>query len=149
MKIEFETDINGYQEARKFKMLIDFILKHEELDTSVNSLATSIQAQLQEFLSKPEFADFTDGGSNAQFTASHDESTNGSFVKIFRSLLGPSKREVELSKQRQELIARAEHAEISAFEALAESAEIGRERDQLREKLKALEANLEKSEENP
>ncbi len=147
MKIEFETDINGYQEARKFKLLVDSILKHEELDQSLSSFASSLQAQLQEFLSNPEFADFTDGGSDALFTASHDESDSNNIVKLFRNLFGPSKREVELSKQRQELIARAEHAEISAYEALAETAEVGLECDQIREKLKQIEAELAKAKE--
>lgn len=145
MKIEFETDINGYQEARQFKLLIDSILKHEQLDQSLNSLASSLQEQLQEFLSNPEFAEFTDSGSNDLFTASHDEPVANGIIKLFRSLFGPSKREVELSKQRQELIARAEHAEISAYEALAETSDIGRERDQLREKLKQIEAELVKA----
>jgi hypothetical protein len=149
MKIEFETDINGYQEARKFKLLIDSILKHEELDQSLNSLASSLQEQLKEFLSNPVFADFTDSGSDGLYIASHDESAGSSLCKFFRGLLGPSKREIELSKQRQALIARAEHAELSAFEALAETGEIGRERDQLKEKLKQLEAQLGKPEEKP
>ena len=145
MKLEFETDINGYQEARKFKLLVDSILKHEELDQSLNSLATSLQQQLQEFLSNPEFAEFTDSGSDGLYTASHDESVGSSIHRFFSSLFGPSNREIELSKQRQALIARAEHAENSAFQALAETAEIGRERDQLKEKLKQLEAKLENS----
>lgn len=139
MKIEFETDINGYQEARKFKMLVDSILKHEKLDPSANSLASSIQSQLQEFLSNPEFSNFKDGAADELFTSSHDESGPTGFVKAIRDLLGPSKREIQLSKQRQALIERAEHAEISAFESLAETAEIGRERDELRAKLKQLE----------
>lgn len=149
MKLEFETDINGYQEARKFKLLIDSILKHEELDQSLSSFATSLQQQLTEFLSKPEFADFTDSGSGSLYTATHDESVGSSISSgingFFRGLFGPSKREIELSKQRQALIVRAEHAEHSAFEALAETGEIGRERDQLKEKLKQLEAKLENS----
>ncbi|MCZ6804566.1 MAG: hypothetical protein O7D86_11725 [Proteobacteria bacterium] len=148
MKIEFETDINGYQEARKFKLLIDSILKHEELDQSLNSLASSLQSQLKEFLSNPEFAEFSDGGSDELFTSSHDEAVASGLVKLFRDLFGPSKREVELSKQRQQLIARAEHAELSAFEALAETAEVGRERDQLRDKLKQRVAELTKPEDN-
>ena len=84
MKIEFETDINGYQEARKFKLLIDSILKHEELDQSLSSFASSLQEQLKEFLSNPEFADFTDGGSDSTFSASHDESVDTRFTKFFR-----------------------------------------------------------------
>ncbi len=144
MKLEFETDINGYQEARKFKLMVDSILKHEELDQSLSSFATSIQEQLIEFLSNPEFADFTDSGSNGLYTSSHDESVGSSISRFFSGLFGPSKREVELSKQRQALIARAEHAEHSAFEALAEAADMGRERDQLKEKLKQLEKTKEK-----
>jgi hypothetical protein len=140
MKIEFETDINGYQEARKFKLLIDSILAHEKLDPSLNSLASSLQSQLKEFLSKPEFSDFEDSGSDELFTASHDETDPAGIAKLFRDLLGPSKREIELSKQRQALIERAERAESSAFEALAETAEVGRERDLLRAKLKQLES---------
>ena len=143
MKLEFETDINGYQEARKFKLLIDAILEHEELDQSLNSLATSLKEQLDEFLSNPEFADFTDSGSNGIYKATHDASMGTSLNRFFSGLFGPSKREVELSKQRQSLIARAEHAENSAFQALAETAEIGRERDELKEKLKQLEAKIE------
>ena len=142
MKIEFETDINGYQEARKFKLLIESILKHEGLDQSLSSLAYSLLEQLQDFLSNPKFADFTDAGSRESFSGSHEESDGDGISGLFKGLLGPSKREIELSKQRQELIARAEHAEHSAFEALAETAEIGRERDELREKLKQLEAQL-------
>ena len=60
-------------------------------------------------------------------------------------LTGPSKHELLLSKQRQELIERAERAEIMAFEALSETADVGRQRDetlkkghQLEEKLNAL-----------
>ena len=144
MKIEFKTDINGYQEARKFKLLIDSILKHEDMDQSLNSLASSLQSQLKEFLSNPEFAEFSHGGSDDLFTTSHDEAAGTRLVKLFRDLFGPSKREVELSKQRQQLIAWAEHAELSAFEALAETADVGRERDQIKEKLKQLEAELNK-----
>ena len=149
MKLEFETDINGYQEARKFKLLVDSILKHEELDQSLNSFATSLQQQLQEFLANPEFAEFTDSGTDGLYTASHDESVGTSIHRFFSGLFGPSNREIELSKQRQALIARAEHAENSAFEALAETAEIGRERDQLKEKLKQLQTKLEKNKETP
>lgn len=139
MKIEFETDINGFQEARKFKSLVDGILKNDKLDPSLNSLATSLQSQLEEFLANPDFANFEDGGADEVFVSSHDTDEPSGIAKIFRDLIGPSKREVELSKQRQSLIERAERAESSAFEALAEMAEVGRERDELRAKLKQLE----------
>ena len=61
-----------------------------------------------------------------------------------RFFMGPSRWEQELSKQRYELIERAEHAENSAFEALAETATAERERDDLKARLQLLEAELAK-----
>lgn len=148
MKIEFETDINGYQDARKFKSLIDIMLKHDAIDASLKSFATSLREQLEEFLAKPEFEGFEDAAADAHYSASHDESAGEGLTRFFRHLIGPSRRELELSKQRHELIARSERAENSAFEALAESAEISRERDELKHKLKELEAELAKYREN-
>ena len=49
------------------------------------------------------------------------------------------KRELILSNQRHELIKRAERAESISFDAIAETSEIGRERDAVLAKLKALE----------
>lgn len=45
---------------------------------------------------------------------------------------------MELSKQRYEALDRADRAERSSFEALAEMVTVGRERDELREKLGVL-----------
>ncbi len=59
---------------------------------------------------------------------------------LWRKIFGPGRRELELSQQRQTLVERCERAEASAFDALAETAEVGRERDDALAKLKALEA---------
>lgn len=144
MKIEFETDINGYQEARKFKMLVACIIKNGSLDASLVALAESLQPQLDEFLSNPEFADFNDNEADDTLSAGCEQPADESFKQFFRRVLGPGKREIELSKQRRQLIIRAERAEASAFEALAETAAVGRERDRLKEKLKRLEADIKK-----
>ncbi len=148
MKIEFETDTNGYQEARKFKILIDSILQHESIDKSLKSFATSIQSQLQEFLSQPEFAELNAAETDDRFISSHTRSPGEGLMHFFRKLLGPSKRELELSRQRHELVERAERAENSAFESLAETAELGRERDELKKQLQDLQAELAKYKEN-
>ena len=63
-------------------------------------------------------------------------------LSFWRSLFGPNKTELALSKQRQELIERAEHAEAIAFEALAEKTEIIQERDALQIKVKELEQKI-------
>ncbi len=149
MKIEFETNSNDYQEARKFKLLIDTILNHDDIDASLKSFATSIDTQLNDFLSKPEFEDMKGDDQDARYTSNHSETLGSGLGSFIRKIRGPSRRELELSTQRQQLIERAEHAEASAFEALAETAEIGRERDDLKSQLKALQSELEKYQENP
>lgn len=148
MKIEFDTDINGYHEARKFKLLIDGILARENLDASLTSFAEGIRSQLAEFINNPEFAEFDIDAHDAKYVASHDESAGEGIARFLRHFMGPSRRELELSKQRLELIARAERAESSAFSALSETADIGRERDELKARLKELEAELAKTHQN-
>lgn len=138
MKIEFEKNINGYQEARKFKLIVDSIRQYDKLSPSLKSLVSSLQTQLKEFLDNPEFFNFGDDPNDDLSISHYHELEHPSFIRSIRRLFGPSRREIELSKQRQVLIERAEHAEISAFESLAETAEIGRERDELRGKLKQL-----------
>lgn len=148
MKIEFDTDINGYHEARKFKLLVDDILTRENIDASLRSFAEGIRSQLDEFISKPDFADFDTDDHNANYTASHDESAGEGISRMLRRLIGPGRRELELSKQRQELIARAERAESSAFAAISETAEVARERDDLKARVKQLETGLTESQKN-
>ena len=59
----------------------------------------------------------------------------GRILALWRGIKGPSHAELELSKQRYEALDRADRAERSSFEALAEMVTVGRERDKLREKL--------------
>lgn len=148
MKIEFETDINGYQEARKFISLIDTMLKHEAVDPSLHSFAMTIRSQLEEFISRSEFSQFKAGTVTDRYSASHNESPGEGMTRFLRYFIGPSRKEQELSRQRYELIERAEHAENSAFEALAETATLGRERDDLKARLQVLETELAKYREN-
>ncbi len=142
IKIEFDTDINDYHEARKFKLLIDSMLAQKIIDSSLKSFASDIRIQLEEFVNKPEFANFEKDDHGAHHTASYDESSGESFARLIRNLVGPSRQELESSKQLQKLIARAERAEISAFDALSESTEISLELDELSAKVKQLEEEL-------
>ena len=148
MKIEFETDSNGYDEARKFKSLLDALLKHDEIDAPLKSFASSIEVQLDDFLSKPEFQDFIKTNSVDNYTSSHSESVGNGLNGLIRKFWGPSRREQELGAERQQWVERAEHAENSAFEALAETAEVGRQRNELKAQLKTLRDELEKYRQN-
>lgn len=70
------------------------------------------------------------------------EKNQTGFIGKIKTLFGPSRRELVLSKQRIELIERAEHAEATAFEALAEMAEVGKQRDEALKKIKDLEEEI-------
>ena len=58
------------------------------------------------------------------------------------SSLGPSRLEEDLSTQRSEALERADRAERSAFEALAETARIVRERDRLKAETERLQQEV-------
>ena len=68
--------------------------------------------------------------------------TEGYFSSLWNSIAGPSRREMELSRQRMELVERADHAENMAFQALAESADMTKERDLLLQRIRELEQEL-------
>lgn len=148
MKIEFETDSNGYNEARKFKSLLDTLLKHDEIDASLKSFAGSIEVQLDNFLSKPEFQDFIQTNTVDNYNSSYSESLGSGLNGLIRKFWGPSRREKELSSERQQWLERAEYAENSAFAALAETAEVGRQRDELKAQIRTLQDELEKYRQN-
>jgi len=138
MKIDFEKDINGFQSARKLKMILEHYHQSDIADRTTQLLIESILTQLDEFTASPEFERFN-----------HSQEFDNSFLDaagikdnflnrlaaLWHVFRGPSKRELLLSSQRQELIERAERAEAIAFEAIAETAEVGRQRDAALKKL--------------
>ena len=148
MKIELDKDINGYQEARKFGMLLEHCIHSGTADPSLLSLIESLRQQLNDFILCPEFRQFhkMDAFHPDTETISGPLARNKWLLPLINSFLhtimGPGRRELILSRQRQELIERAEHAESSAFAALAETADVSRERDEALQKISLLEAEL-------
>ena len=132
MKIDFEKDINGFQNARKLKLILEHYQQSDIADRTTRLLIESLVKQLDEFTAIPEFRKFnhSDEMDNSFLDAAGKRDNFftrlAAFWQVFK---GPSKRELLLSSQRQELIERAERAEAIAFEAIAETAEVGRQRD--------------------
>ena len=149
MKIDFEKDVNGFQNARKLKMILEHYHQSDIADRTTQLLIESLINQLDEFTASPEFEKFK-----------HSDEIDGSFLDaagnrdnflsrlaaIWHVIKGPSKRELLLSSQRQELIERAERAEAIAFETIAETAEVGRQRDAAMQELKKTGISREDSE---
>jgi hypothetical protein len=142
MKIEFEKNITGFQEARKLKMILEHYAHSDATDKPTLLQIESLIEQIESFISDPEFESLvkdTSVNDNNYRSLEAAPSFLRFLIASIHAIFGPSKKEMLLSRQRQELLERAERAESMAFDALAETAEIGRERDAVEKKLKETE----------
>lgn len=138
MKIDFDKDINGFQNARKLKMILEHYYQSDIADRTTQLFIESLLGQLDDFITSPEFEKFNHSreiDSSFLDAAGRNDNFINRLAAIWHVFMGPSKRELVLSSQRQELIERAERAESIAFEAIAETAEVGRQRDAALKKL--------------
>ena len=128
MKIDFNKTYDGHQQAQKLRqVLADCNNDNTSSDTRI--LIDDLLQQIDSFLAREE--------------KDHEgASLSGFFSSLWNFLSGPSQRELELSRQRKELIERAEHAENIAFQALAESSDIKQQYDDARQKITELEQEL-------
>lgn len=140
MKIEFSEGDKGYAEAESILRLTRSLR------------ATEASAKMSEELSRRAFehlagSDTETARMNA-IIACERPSWVARAAAVWHRLWGPSGRELELSRQRGEALERADRAEHSSFEALAEMARVERERDAALEELASLRqraARLDKS----
>ena len=122
MQLEFASGEDGLREARALEQLVQLARDADPAD--------SHQVQLLDLLART--CETRLAGKHAPAAAA----TGGNW---WRRLWGPSRRELMLSEQRNEALARAERAERSAFESLAETARVARERDELKARVAELE----------
>jgi len=144
MKIDFDKDINGFQNARKLKMILEHYKQTDIIDKSTHLFIDSLLQELSTFLACQEFVKFNhskDLDEGIPDIKTRNFPINSRLSSLWQLITGPSKRELLLSRQRQELIERAERAEAMTFEAFAETAEIGKQRDEILEKLAKLESD--------
>lgn len=145
MKINLEIDITGFQEARKLRLILEHYAHSDIADKTTHLFIESLLQELDEYLANPEFEKFNHSIELDTSFLESEPKGNSLLTKLSslrRMLTGPSKHELLLSKQRQELIERAERAEIMAFEALSETADVGRQRDETLKKVHQLEEKL-------
>lgn len=136
MKISFTSASEDRQDARKLRVLLQRLLANET-DADNRAIVQSLLHNIDQFLAAPASETGTP-------VTGKDDSESDSFSPFYalfsfwHFLIGPGSREVALGKQRAELIERAEHAENSAFETLAELADLKQEHAELVRKLKML-----------
>lgn len=142
MKINLEKNINDFQNARRLKMILDHYSQSGIVDNNTLLFIRSLLDQINTFLTDPEFARFSQSFEIDESEVVRETDGVNIFGKLYscwRSLTGPTRRELILSSQRHELIERAERAESIAFEAISETTEVGRQRDEAFKKLQEFE----------
>jgi chromosome segregation ATPase len=134
MKIEFTTGPAGFQEAKELSAVVRYVVHNTVAGSHDIQLLDSIEQIAASHMQKPEFADLTAN----EVPETEDRPPFRRLTEFWRGFWGPSRREMELSKQRIAALERAERAERSSFEALAEMARVARERDDTRRQLEDL-----------
>ena len=123
MRIDFSDGEQGARESEALMRIAQTAIRNLADDADVQALANKLMERCANFeLSSPA----PDAGE----------------VSWWRRLLGPSRVEETLSAQRVAALERAERAERSSFEALAETATVARERDQALQRIADLERQL-------
>jgi hypothetical protein len=118
--IRFEITHIDYRYAIQLKTIIRLIEKNNLVEYFDPAFIEKLKDNIESFLSIPEVAGFSTGEKIPDIPLVHDPG----LVEKIKDFFGPGKREKLLSKQRIELIERAEHAENTAFETLAELADL-------------------------
>lgn len=142
MKIDFENNISDFQDARRLKMILEHYSHSILLDKNTQLFLESLLSQINIFVSNPAFKGFYQSAeiyTSEPVQEPHGKTLLDELYARWRRLTGPTRRELALSSQRHELIERAERAEALAFEAIAETTEVGRQRDAALKKLHELE----------
>ena len=145
MKIDFDLNLEGYQQAQRFRLLLEHCLD-DEPDNVTRQLIETLKKQVDDFIARPELKEFRKvAGMENPVTADFSHTFMNRLSLLWQFIAGPSRRELRLSKQRRELIERAEHAENSAFQALAETVDIKKLHEKAQLRIKSLERELEKT----
>lgn len=137
MNVEFDDGESGFWEARAlYAMATHYVVKSPQ--DGDEALLDFLKDAALTHMNRPEYHKLRE-----EVGISEPEWPSWSLVNNFwRRTLGPSRREEDLSEQRSAALERAERAERSAFEALAEAARVARDRDQLKAEIERLRQEL-------
>jgi hypothetical protein len=136
MNIEFAAGESGFQEACALLALTHLAAAGDPASSAEIQLLDVLVSAAERHRARPEFR---------ELRLRHEARSarlRGAEESWWRALLGPTRREILLSEQRGAALERAARAERSSFEAVAETARIARERDELKARVHELEAAL-------
>jgi hypothetical protein len=142
MKINFDHNLEEYQRAHRLRLLLEHAFSNE-LDNSIRPLIKDLKRQVDEFLTSPELQELgKKSGSDVTESVASFETGFKRISSFWNFIFGPSRRELQLSRQRREMIERAEHAENIAFQALAETSDTKKQYEDAMQNIRRLEQEL-------
>ncbi len=138
MELRFEEGATGFHEARAVLAIARATAPEEFTAEHETAVLDALKTAGEVHLAREEFAVLC-----AEFEI--DDSARGAAAEEdgwWARLFGPSRREQLMSAQRSLALERASRAELSSFEALAETTRVARERDAARARIAELEREL-------
>ena len=138
MNIDFADGDLGFHEARALLAIAREATLDEFDDDAQAAVLDALKTAGEVHLARPEFAAL-----RADFAV--DASARGAAAQEdawWGRLFGPTRREQQLAAQRSAALERAGRAELSSFEALAETTRVARERDAAHARIAELEIEL-------
>ena len=140
MDWHFEDNQQGLRRLWQIKQALRLAASESYQDAFDQTLLSELTTEIETLLKHDSYVDDLKTLKNIELLP--DSPANKSLKDFLTQFFGPSLKEIELSKQRQALIARAEHAENTAFTALAETANVGKQRDDALARVRELEKTL-------
>lgn len=138
MDISFEEGAPGFHEARAVLAIARATPREEFAAEHETAVLDALKTAGEVHLAREQFTAL-----RAEFEV--DDSARGAAAEEdgwWARLFGPSRREQLLAAQRSAALERASRAELSSFEALAETTRVARERDAARARIAELEREL-------
>ena len=138
MNIDFDDGDAGFHQARALLAIAREATLDAFNDEQQAVVLDALKTAGEVHLARAEFAAL-----RAEFAI--DASARGAAAEEdawWARLFGPSRREQRLAAQRSAALERAGRAELSSFEALAETTRVARERDAARARIAELEIEL-------
>ena len=138
MNIDFDDGDAGFHQARALLAIAREATLDEFNDKQQAVVLDALKTAGEVHLARAEFAAL-----RAEFAI--DAGARGAAAEEdawWARLFGPSRREQRLAAQRSAALERAGRAELSSFEALAETTRVARERDAARARIAELEIEL-------
>lgn len=138
MKVQFEHGVAGFDEAMEVLALVRVVRENTRPGSHDEALLGALEDGAREWVGREEFAALR----GASPLPADDRPASRRLRSLLREFIGPSRRELTLAAQRSAALERVQSAERSAFEALAETARVGRERDEALVQVLRLEQRL-------